>query len=106
MNAKQNPVTAYGGDPWPTEAVPCVAYPWAPKYVDMLQGVLGEKVPLVEGVDARHPHVVLVDCREIVEGMTIARQRYPTQPIVGVIDEPDAAAIIELLGAGADGVIS
>jgi hypothetical protein len=72
----------------------------------MLQGVLGEAVPLVEGIEASHSHVVLVDCRQIIEGMTIARQRYPARPLVGVIDEPDPAIIIALLGAGADGVIS
>ena len=85
----------------------CVPYPRTLAFVKLLQEVLGDDVPLLEGLNARDDQVVvLVDCREIVEGMALARQRYATQPLVGVIASADSVAIIRILAAGADGVIS
>jgi hypothetical protein len=98
--------SALGPDPWQDSPVECVAYPRTPAFLKLLQEVLGDDVPLVNGLDARHDQVVLVDCREIVEGMALARQRYAVQPLVGVIASPDSATIIQILAAGADGVIS
>ncbi len=98
--------SAHRPDPWRGSPVQCVPYPRTPEFVALLQGLLGDEVPLVHGTDARDDHIVLVDCRLIVEGMAIARQRYRVHPLVGVVASPDAETILQILAAGADGVIS
>src|SRR5215211_2844113 len=93
-------------DPWQGAPVQCIAYPRTPSFVTALQGVLDDKVTLVEGIDAQRDQVVLVDCREIVQGMIVARQRFSVQPLVGVVDQVDTTTVIQLLAAGADAVIA
>ena len=93
-------------DPWQNTTVQCVAYPRSPAFIAALQELLGDEVAMVETPDVRPDQVVLVDCRQLAQGMMAARRRYPTQPLVGVIAESESETILEILAAGADGVVA
>jgi hypothetical protein len=94
-----------GTDPWLDAQPECRVYPESQWFQKLLRDYLGESVHFVGRPDAGPREAVLVDCVESVAHVRAARERYPSQPLVGVLAREDAARILEILSSGADGVI-
>jgi hypothetical protein len=92
-------------DPWLDAPPDCRIYPQSPWFRKVLSDYLGEAVQFSDRPDAGPREAVLVDCIESSTNIVVARKRYPSQPLVGVLAREDAARILEILTLGADGVL-
>jgi DNA-binding NarL/FixJ family response regulator len=71
-----------------------------------LANYLGDAVQFTEAPEPLPREALLVDCTEGVNKMPEARRRFPTHPVVVVLQDSESGQIIEALASGADGVIA
>jgi DNA-binding NarL/FixJ family response regulator len=95
-----------GRDPWHGTRPKCRVYADSPRFRALLDEVVGDALTLLDNEPAGEREAVLVDCCHSSDALQAARERHPALPLVGVIAQPDAAGLIEVVARGADGVIA
>lgn len=95
-----------GADPWHDSQPHCRVYSEAPRFRSLLEEIVSGQVCLLDAEPAGEREAVLVDCRHSGDALTLARHRFPSRPLVGVVALPEAGRMVEVLARGADGVIA
>ena len=95
-----------GADPWADTRPRCRVRTGSPQFVSLVRERLGEDVILLDAGPPGEREAVLVDCRHSDEELVDARKRWPTLPLVAVVNRLDAGQMVELLATGTEGVIA
>jgi hypothetical protein len=93
-------------DPWRDNLPRCHVHSDSPHFHEQLASLLAGQVEILEEAPTGARAAVLVDCRMDPSELAVARDRYASLPMVGVVATPEAGPIIEALACGADGVIA
>jgi DNA-binding NarL/FixJ family response regulator len=102
----QPPAPPVHSDPWRDILPRCHVQSDSPHFHEQLRELLAGQVELLDPKDTVPRAAVLVDTRMDASELAVARERFASLPLVGVVATPDAARIIEALATGADGVIA
>ena len=102
-----NEIPAASGEyPWRESPPECRLCPSTPEFHELVQDRVGDAIPIVDRPDAGPRETIVVECLESVSGITRARRLYPSHAIVGVLAREDSDRRLEVMAAGADGVVA